>query len=112
MNPAAPLPSGFAVKLRNPETGKDVYFDDCRQSDGTMIDAKGTGYLQMLEKDSDYRWDGVEAKMLDQAERQLKAAGDRPIEWHFAEKHVADYVRDLFKRENLPITVIYTPPQR
>ena len=112
VNPEAPLPSGLAVKLRNPVSGKDVYFDDCRQSDGTMIDAKGTGYLEMLEKDSDYPWDGVEAKMLNQAKRQMQAAGSRPIEWHFAERDVTDYVRKLFTQKDVRITVIYTPPPR
>ncbi|HEX7968829.1 MAG TPA: Tox-REase-5 domain-containing protein, partial [Stellaceae bacterium] len=110
VNPEEPLEPGLAVKLFNPITGNDVYFDDCRRSDGTMIEAKGTGYLEMLEKESDYPWDGVEAKMLRQARSQLQAAGARPIEWHFAEREVADYVRDLFRKQNVQITVIYSPP--
>ena len=112
VNPDAPLTPGLAVKLVNPATGDDVYFDDCRRRDSTMIDAKGTGYLDMLEKESDYPWDGVEAKMLKQARRQIQAAAGRAIEWHFAEKDVADYVRQLFRQENIGITVIHTPAPR
>ena len=110
VNPDAPLPRGLAVKLYNPVTGKDVYFDDCRLTDATMIDAKGTGYLDMLNKESKYPWAGVEEGMLDQAERQLQAARTRAIEWHFAEKEVADRVRKLFSDNDVNITVIYTPP--
>lgn len=110
VNPDAPLPRGLAVKLYNPVTGKDVYFDDCRLTDGTMIDAKGTGYLDMLKKKSEYPWAGVEEGMQEQAERQLQAARTRAIEWHFAEKEVADRVRELFSEKNINITVIYTPP--
>ncbi len=40
-NPQRPLPAGMAVSLENPLTGKNVAFDDCRESDGTMIEARG-----------------------------------------------------------------------
>jgi len=43
-NPQRPLPAGMAVSLENPLTGKNVAFDDCRESDGTMIEAKGPGF--------------------------------------------------------------------
>jgi hypothetical protein len=36
-NPQRPLPAGMAVSLENPLTGKNVAFDDCRDSDGTLI---------------------------------------------------------------------------
>ena len=39
----------MAVSLVNPLTGKSVVFDDCRESDGTMIEAKGPGYAEMLQ---------------------------------------------------------------
>jgi hypothetical protein len=87
-----------------------VYFDDCRLSDGTMIDAKGTGYLDMLNDGTkSYPWRGVEERMLKQANAQVAAAGGRPIEWHFAEEEVTNYVREWFEYDGIPITVIYTP---
>ena len=47
-NPQRPLSRGDAVSLMNPLTGKNVAFDDCRESDGTMIEAKGPGFAEML----------------------------------------------------------------
>jgi hypothetical protein len=38
------LQPGLAVKSTNPVTGVKVYFDGCRESDGTMLEAKGPGY--------------------------------------------------------------------
>lgn len=104
------LPPGMAVSLFNPISGKDVMFDDCRLTDGTMIEAKGDGYLEMLLKGSNNMpWIGVQEKLLKQADAQIGAARGRPIEWYFKAQPVADYVRDLFERRDLPITVIYAP---
>jgi hypothetical protein len=47
-NPQRPLAPGLAVSLINPVTGKRVVYDDCRESDGTMIEAKGPGFAKML----------------------------------------------------------------
>jgi hypothetical protein len=108
-----PLPPGLAVSLWNPISGKYVHFDDCRLSDGTMIDAKGTGYLAQLSHGAmTYPWLGIEEKMRRQARAQIQAAQGRPIEWHFAEREVADYVRALFEHQEIRIHVIYTPWQR
>jgi hypothetical protein len=109
-----PWPAGFGISLLNPTTGRTVVFDNCQITTGIMIEAKGTGYADMLEdwreKGKAIPWERVERRMLGQAERQLEAAGGRPIEWHFAEKEVADYIRELFATERPGITVIYTPP--
>jgi len=120
VNPERPLPPGLAVRLPradldhlpDPANMNDwVYFDDCRLSDGTMIEAKGTGYLDMLNQGSDQiPWIGVERGLRDQASRQLNAAGARRVEWYFAEEPVADYVREKFITDKLPITVIVEPP--
>jgi hypothetical protein len=40
--------SGLAVSLSDPATGRRVVFDDCRESDGTMIEAKGPPFGEML----------------------------------------------------------------
>jgi len=104
------LPPGIAVSLFNPLSGKDVVFDDCRLSDGTMIEAKGDGYLEMLLNGSDRMpWLGIEAKLVKQANSQLEAAQGRPIEWYFKDRPVADFVRKLFSDGGLRITVIYAP---
>jgi restriction endonuclease fold toxin 5 of polymorphic toxin system len=93
------------VKLSKP-SGDDIYFDDCRQSDGTMLEAKGPGYSKMLHEDSDMPWKGVEQRMIKQACDQLDAAGTRKIEWYFAEKDVADHVKGVFEREGIAVKVI------
>jgi hypothetical protein len=75
-----------------------------------MIEAKGDGYLEMLLKGSENMpWRGVQAKMLKQANAQFGAAQGRPIEWYFKARPVADYVRELFTRRGIRITVIYAP---
>jgi hypothetical protein len=108
-----PLPPGLAVSLWNPISGKYVHFDDCRLSDGTMIDAKGTGYLAQLNHGAKtYPWLGIQEKMLKQARAQVQAAQGRSIEWHFAEREVADRMRGLSGQRDIPIVVIYTPWRR
>ena len=104
------LPDGFAVALWNPEANKLVHFDNCRLTDGTMIEAKGA-YLHLMTRRGVNKqpWLGAEWDMIGQATRQVQAAGGRPIEWHFAEKPVADYMRIRFAERGFPITVIWTP---
>lgn len=97
------LPRGLQVELNG------VSFDGCRESDGTMLEAKGPGYLDMLLKGSAMPWEGVEKRLDQQADDQIEAADGRAIEWHFAEEGVANYVRALFSINHPEITVIYTP---
>ena len=99
------LPRRFDVQLNG------VRFDGCDDSDGTMLEAKGPGYLKPLRKPAKYPWLRMQDQMLRQASRQVAAAGDRAIEWHFAEEGVADYMRALFAERGFKISVIYTPPQ-
>jgi hypothetical protein len=78
-----------------------------------MIDAKGTGYAAILAQGpGKFVWDQIQQKMLTQADAQVNAAQGRLIQWYFAEAAVADYMRALFFRNNLPITVIYAPRPR
>ena len=109
------LEGGQAVRLpsRSDDPKRDdyVYFDGCRESDGTMLEAKGTGYLAMMRKSQSF-WDNkIMEDFYEQAGNQIQAAAGRPIEWHFAEKEVADYVRAKFAEKAFPITVIHTPPR-
>jgi hypothetical protein len=99
----------WGVMLVNENTGERVYFDDCRRSDGTMIESKGYGYAELLTGPIQTR---VMARLLRQAARQIKAAAGRPIEWHFAEKEAADIMRDAFayQRWTGKITVVDPPP--
>ena len=108
-NPQRPLPAGMAVSLENPLTGRNVPFDDCRESDGTMIEAKGPGYVKLL-RDSYMSDEILPARWQRQAERQIAAAGSRDVEWFFAEPEPAAKAREWFadnrKLRNIKIFVI------
>ena len=101
------LPRGTAVDLNG------VSFDGCRQEGDTftMLDAKGQGYLWAMQSDGSFRrfYTGIE-KLMDQADRQVRAAGGRSIEWYFAEKQVADYMREALAETHPTIKVIWQPP--
>jgi hypothetical protein len=113
VNPENPLPQGFGVSLLNPFSGNIVFFDDCFQTSGIMVDAKGPGYADLLSSSFQQRQDvGATAKLVDQALRQTQAARARPIIWFFAEESAADYVRELFARDVRlsQIEVVFYPP--
>ena len=94
-NPQRPLPAGMAVSLENPLTGKRVAFDDCRESDGTMIEAKGLGYASMLQ-DPYFDEKVLPDRWLKQARSQVAAAQSRDVEWFFAEPEAARRAGELF----------------
>lgn len=106
----------YQIQVSGLEPGEAIWvngvsFDGCRQLDGTLLDAKGPGYLQMMEQNSPYPWLGVVAEFLKQAGRQVPAANGHNIEWHFAEEPVANYVRALFAEKYPQIKIIYDPPR-
>ncbi len=111
-NPQRPLPAGMAVSLENPLTGKNVAFDDCRESDGTMIEAKGPGYAGMLKSDklAENIWLG---DWLPEAKRQTAAAGSRDIEWFFAEPEAAKKASEWFGDDERfqKIKIFYVPAE-
>ncbi|MGO8848024.1 MAG: hypothetical protein ACLQFI_22415 [Methylocella sp.] len=109
-NPQRPLPPGLAVSLTNPVTGGRVAFDDCRENDGTMIEAKGPGYANKLE--NNIVGPNIRADWIEQATRQRQASGGRAIEWYFAEEAAADRARKLFDQSNYlrGRVVIHTVP--
>jgi hypothetical protein len=108
----APLGEGLAIQMIRPN-GRPTYFDDCDHTveKGALIDAKGFGYLRLLQQgDSRYPWIGALQKLIDQAGRQMDAAQGRPIRWYFAEPQVGAAVRTVFERQRIPITIIDLPP--
>ena len=105
------LPPGLDVKLTDPATGKDVKFDGCRESDGTMLEAKGPGYLEHLRSDRPIPWHNMEADFDEQAERQSRSAlaSGRQVEWHFADAEVAEHFRKRWEGRFANMTLIHTP---
>lgn len=111
-NPDRPLPPGLAVSLIDPTTGKRVVYDDCRESDGTMIEAKGPGYARLLQYSYFYD-DILPARWITQAERQAAASGWRDVDWFFAEPEAADRAREIFSdyEQVQNIDVIFVAPE-
>ncbi|OJT25585.1 hypothetical protein BO221_06850 [Archangium sp. Cb G35] len=93
-------PEGWVYRVRTGPGPKDfVDFDGFKN--GVLLEVKGPGYKALLEKMYGKRWFEGLNEMLEQAKRQLKAAGSTPIQWHFAEQEVADLMRKLFKANRL-----------
>ncbi len=80
-----------------------------RESDGTMIEAKGPPFGEMLR----YKFfqDRFAYEWTYQASREISASGGRPLEWFFADADAADFARKLFgKTGSLSrIIVIHVP---
>lgn len=102
-------PSGIGFQLPNPEqSGKLVYYDDCQHDTGTMVDAKGPGYVDLLSFPQGMQ--SVVYEWIDESGRQISASGNRRVRWYFAEEAAADFARELFKiydegRERIEIKV-------
>jgi hypothetical protein len=95
VNPDNPTPRGWGYQLPNPDQNGDlVYYDDCQQSTGMMVEAKG-GYSGVLEFQQGR--DSVSADWLHQSAAQLAAAGGRPIRWYFAEPETKAFAEKLFR---------------
>ncbi len=83
--------------------------------DGVLLEAKGPNYANKfqdnLEPEHWFRDTGAE-ELVEQARRQSRKAQGLglPIEWHVAEKKVAEAIRKLLKANGIEeITVIHTP---
>jgi hypothetical protein len=68
------LPPTLTFGLPDPATGKLVKFDDCRESDGAMIEAKGH-YEEMMRSDWEKGVDILTNKWTEQAKSQVAASG-------------------------------------
>ncbi|HWU24944.1 MAG TPA: hypothetical protein VN154_00955, partial [Rhizomicrobium sp.] len=110
VNPGNPTDRGMGYKFPNPKRPRyPVIYDDCRHRTGDLIEAKGTGYVAMLEKPGGLMKEILNFKWKRQATNQIDASQGRELEWYFAEKGAADDARELFddKPELERIHVIY-----
>jgi hypothetical protein len=96
VNPQSPTPRGLGYALASP-TSPDGWtvFDDCRQQDGAMIEAKNN-YAGLIQRLGGKTYLRLGDEWLKQADRQLAAAPDRPIIWYFNNESAANYARALF----------------
>jgi YD repeat-containing protein len=97
------LPLMMAVALNG------QIYDGCDKVTADMLEAKGPGYERLMRYS--FIWNRVQKTFDTRARRQSAAAGERRVEWHFAEENVADRVREHFREIGLDnVDVIYTPP--
>jgi hypothetical protein len=88
---------------------RGVRFDGYK--DGVLLEAKGPGYAnKFLDELTPKRWFTKGARnMVEQAQRQLRAANGTPIRWHVAEAKAADAIRVLFESNGVRgIDVVHT----
>jgi hypothetical protein len=101
------VPEGYVyrVKLGN----KEVKFDGFDQ--GVLIETKATGFAQWINKKLEFfgNFEGRN-QMLEQAQRQVRAAHGTPIRWIVAEEKLAGALRKLFADAELPIEVVHVSP--
>jgi hypothetical protein len=107
VNPGNPTPRYWGYQLPNPYNfGKLVNYDDCQHSTGTMVEAKGPGYVEPL------KYGFVQREWLEESGRQVDASAGRPIRWYFAELGPALSAWKLFRTANSGrerITIIWLP---
>jgi hypothetical protein len=101
-------PEGYVYRVKLGD--KDVKFDGFHE--GVLIETKATGFAQWIDKELNFLkiFQGRQ-QMIDQAQRQLRAARGTPIRWIVAEEKLAGALRRLFKANGLDeIEVMHVPP--
>ena len=82
-----------------------VNFDGVRND--VLLEAKGLGYKRLF-NDVKIKDDVID-KLVNQAQRQIKAADGKRVEWNFAEKEAADFFRNELEERGIKgIEVKYT----
>jgi hypothetical protein len=78
-----------------------VRFDFVDTTRRVLVDAKGPGYANFVDKTGKFRDWFPGTGLVDQARRQLRAAGGMPVEWVFAEREAMEATRDLLARKGI-----------
>ena len=101
------LSAGLTFALPGDVPSGWVHYDDCREADGTMIEAKGNyaGFLA-----SSFGKGELTKEWLDQADRQVRAAGNRRVEWYFHDPEAATFAKKLFADNDLGSIGIHVLP--
>jgi hypothetical protein len=103
------LPYGVAFYLN------DVNFDGCRYwGDGDMLEAKGEGFEQHLTEDGKWEsyWKGWQGDVKQMTKQAATAAYfGKNVEWHVAEKPIADLLQAYAESQFPNVKVIWDPPR-
>jgi hypothetical protein len=91
-----------------------AYFVDGVKFDGVanggLIDAKGPGYANFVKNGRFRHWFNGADELVEQAQRQVRAANGTPIRWHVAEADAVTAIRNLFADSGITgIDIIHTP---
>jgi NADPH-dependent ferric siderophore reductase len=99
-------PEGYVYRVKLGD--KYVKFDGFDQ--GVLLETKATGYAQWIDKNLNFlRIFKGRDQMLDQAQRQFRAANGTPVRWIVAEEKLAGALRKMFREARLDIEVIHVP---
>ncbi|RKH94185.1 restriction endonuclease fold toxin 5 domain-containing protein [Corallococcus sp. AB038B] len=103
----APKGSAYRVKVGDEE----VDFDGYDLVEDLLLEAKGPGYAKFIKDNMTLKefFKGFD-KVIDQARRQVNAAGGRRIRWIVAEERFATFLRKAFESTRLPIEVVPISP--
>jgi Flp pilus assembly pilin Flp len=101
---------GKEYAVKDPRTGRDVDFDGWDSSRQTYIEAK-FGYGKKVGEDGTLQKAQAE-KFIEQAQRQLRAANGKPVEWNFSNKRVAEAAQKAFDDADLDVVVKHIPPEK
>lgn len=83
-------------------------FDGYRK--GVLLEAKGPGYAKFVENGGFKQFFAGRGKLLEQANRQRRAAKGAPVEWHIAEKEFARALENFFATNRVSgIRIVHTP---
>jgi Flp pilus assembly pilin Flp len=101
---------GKEYAVKDPRTGRDVDFDGWDSSRQTYIEAK-FGYGKKVGTDGTLQKAQAE-KFIEQAQRQLRAANGKPVEWNFSNKRVAEAAQKAFDDADLDVVVKHIPAEK
>ena len=101
---------GEAYVVRG-QDGRPVRYDGFHPRPPKLIEAKGPGYLRFIENGEFKEWFRGGPQMISQARRQLEAANGIKLEWHVAERELAELLKKFFEGDALlrQIKVIHAP---
>jgi hypothetical protein len=91
--------------------GPDDYVDFDGFVNGVLLEAKGPNLAKFIDEGLEPVgfFKGADG-MLQQAQRQFRASNGLPIRWIVAEKKFADFLREMFRNNNLSsIEVLHVP---
>lgn len=121
VNPLAPIPDGYAIRIWDKVLHRFVHFDDCFRYAGDLVDgdmkkgdladAKGKRKEYLYSKE----WARTMKEDAEQAKIQLRVADSLcvSLKWYYAEKGAADAARAYFAAHGLGRIIIgHMPPSQ